>query len=183
MAKIRHAAGFRGTRRAGKAPTDAYAPIRALRRRRRCHISGKMIRRLLSARPARPAVLATALLLSACAGGGGGDFPSLARRPVEGVLVGVQTEPTAPMAVPAGATLQEKLTACPMLRRALPPPVARLRGRTAGLPRIRRWHGWMCCAARCRASGPMSTRFMSTVSWRATRKVPMRWPRCTRGWR
>jgi hypothetical protein len=52
------------------------------------------------------------LLLAGCAAGGGdGDFPSLARRPVEGVLTSVQTEPVPPAIVPAGAGLNERLSA------------------------------------------------------------------------
>ncbi|MEY4269752.1 MAG: hypothetical protein RLZZ58_968 [Pseudomonadota bacterium] len=70
-----------------------------------------MTRRASFPRPALQAAL-LAMLLPGCARGGGSDFPSLARRPVEGVMTAVQTEPAAAAAtVPAGAPLQEKLTA------------------------------------------------------------------------
>jgi hypothetical protein len=70
-----------------------------------------MTRPFSFARPKLPVGLLAALLLSGCASDGGKDFPSLARRPIEGVLTGVQTEPAAVAPVPAGASLREKLAA------------------------------------------------------------------------
>lgn len=74
------------------------------------------------------------ILLSGCAGTRDGDFPSLARRPVEGVLTTVQSEPVVEPAVPPGTSLQDKLngwtagatTADRTFRAALPEAEARV---------------------------------------------------------
>lgn len=62
-------------------------------------------------RAAPPAILLSVLILSGCAGAGAGDYPSLARRPVEQRVEMPPPPAVAPVPEPVSATLAQAIAA------------------------------------------------------------------------